>query len=145
MLARDFRVSALAKENKGYIFVHNDLEEKMSTRNARCCNCIALGHEARSRPKTARKSSIYNAEKSFLNGSINSDGNPATKLQLIEKAMTKAAATTIMADERRRPVWFEAASTVLNKTINTRNQASSEYFNNTTNEIQLKLKKTRKE
>jgi hypothetical protein len=50
-------------------------------------------------------------------------------LQLIEKAMTLAAATTLMADGRRRFGWFGAASTVQNTAINTCNQVSSAYFN----------------
>jgi ectoine hydroxylase-related dioxygenase (phytanoyl-CoA dioxygenase family) len=48
-----------------------------------------------------------------LKGSVNSDGKSAIKLQLIEKAMTLAAETTLMTDGRRRPGWFETASTVL--------------------------------
>jgi hypothetical protein len=75
---------------------------------------------------------------------VNSDGKPATKLQLIEKAMTLAAATILITDGRRRPGWFEAASTVLNTAINTRNQVSSAYFNHPTKELQLTLKKVRK-
>jgi hypothetical protein len=76
-----------------------------------------------------------------LKGSVNSDGKSATKLQLIEKAMTLAAETTLMTDGRRRPGWFEAASTVLDAATDTRNQISSAYFNHPTNELQLKLKK----
>jgi hypothetical protein len=41
-----------------------------------------------------------------LEGSVNSDGKPFTKLQLIEKAMSLAAATAPMTDGRRRPGWF---------------------------------------
>jgi hypothetical protein len=63
---------------------------------------------------------------------------------LNEKAMTLAAATTLMTDGRRRPGWFGAASTVLNTAINTRNQVSSAYFNHPTNELKLTLKKARK-
>jgi hypothetical protein len=69
----------------------------------------------------------------------------ARKLQLIEKAMTLAAETTLMTDGRRRPGWFEAASTVLDAATDTRNQISSAYFNHPTNELQLKLKKARKD
>jgi hypothetical protein len=54
-----------------------------------------------------------------LKGSMNCDGKPATKLQLIEKAMTLEAETTLLTDGRRRPGWFEAASTVLNIATNT--------------------------
>jgi hypothetical protein len=75
---------------------------------------------------------------------MNSDGEPATKLQLIEKATSLAAAAELMTDWRRRPGWFEAASIVLKIAINTRNQASSAYFNHPTNELQLTLKKARK-
>jgi hypothetical protein len=64
-----------------------------------------------------------------LKGSVKSDGKSATKFQLIENAMTLAAATTLMTDGRRRPGWFEAASTVLNTAIDTRSQVSSAYFN----------------
>jgi hypothetical protein len=79
-----------------------------------------------------------------LKGSMNSDGKPATKVQLVEKAMALAAATTLMTYGRRRRGWFEEASTVLNTAIKTRNQVSSAYFNHPTNEFQLKLKKARK-
>jgi adenylosuccinate synthase len=66
---------------------------------------------------------------------MNSDGNPSTKLQSIEKAMTSAAETALVTDGRRRPGWFEATLTVLNTAINTRNQASSAYFKHLANEL----------
>jgi hypothetical protein len=80
-----------------------------------------------------------------LKGSVNSDGKSATKLQLIEKAMSLAAEKTLMTDGRRRPGQFEAASTVLDVAIDIRNQISSAYFNHPTNELQLILKKARKD
>jgi hypothetical protein len=66
---------------------------------------------------------------------MNSDDKPSTNLQLIEKAMTLASATTLMTDGRRRPCWFEEASTALSTAFNTRIQVLSAYFNHPTNEL----------
>jgi hypothetical protein len=57
--------------------------------------------------------------------------------------MILAAETALMTDRRRRPGWFEAASTVLNAAIYIRNQVSSAYFNHPANDLQLKVKKAR--
>ena len=80
-----------------------------------------------------------------LRGSINRDGEPATALQVLEGAMVLAAKEVLMTDGRRRPGWFEAAATSLNPAIRTRNDMSSAYFRNPTDELKSKLKDARKD